>query len=90
MARQIYLSSLDLAIHGEEPPPDAAGLQRLVDQMRPEISLVHNPPGANMLRSFGHNLLSAFKKKEGTSRAAFFKLGLTTLRWVCIEKRICG
>jgi len=54
MIRQLYLSSLDLAIHGEAPPSDAAGLQALVDEMRPRLSLVKNPAGANMLRSFGH------------------------------------
>ena len=54
MARQIYLASLDLAIHGEDPPADAKALQALVDRLRPEISLVANPPGSNMLRSFGH------------------------------------
>jgi Zn-dependent oligopeptidase len=54
LVREIYLSSLDLAIHGEAPPADAAGLQALVDEMRPRLSLVDNPPGANMLRSFGH------------------------------------
>ena len=54
MARQIYLGRLDLAIHGADVPADAAALQALVDRLRPEISLVDNPPGANMLRSFGH------------------------------------
>lgn len=54
MLRQLYLGSLDLAIHGEAPPADAAGLQALVDELRPKISLVDNPPGCNMLRSFGH------------------------------------
>ena len=32
----------------------AEGLQALVDRLRPEISLIENPAGANMLRSFGH------------------------------------
>eukprot|EP00929_Paragymnodinium_shiwhaense_P111754 TRINITY_DN80040_c0_g1_i1.p1 TRINITY_DN80040_c0_g1~~TRINITY_DN80040_c0_g1_i1.p1 ORF type:complete len:716 (-),score=180.36 TRINITY_DN80040_c0_g1_i1:75-2222(-) len=54
LLRQIYLAKLDLAIHGEEPPVDAAGLQKLVDEIRPSISLVDNPPGCNMLRNFGH------------------------------------
>merc|ERR1719235_1125374 len=54
MLRQVYLSSLDLAIHGESPPADAEGLQKLVDELRPQISLIENPPGNNMLRSFGH------------------------------------
>jgi thimet oligopeptidase len=54
MARQIYLSTLDLEIHGTNPPTTAEGLQALVDRLRPEISLIENPEGANMLRSFGH------------------------------------
>ncbi|GMI11369.1 hypothetical protein TrLO_g7785 [Triparma laevis f. longispina] len=54
MARQLYLGRLDLTIHGSSPPSDAAGLQDLVDKLRPEISGVPNPPGANMLRCFGH------------------------------------
>lgn len=54
MLRQIYLASLDLAIHGESPPSSAAELQELVDTMRPDITLIANPPGANMLRNFGH------------------------------------
>ena len=54
MARQIYLSTLDLEIHGTNPPTTAEGLQALVDRLRPEISLIENPAGANMLRSFGH------------------------------------
>lgn len=52
--RQIYLSRLDLSIHGPEPPKDAQGLQELVDQLRPQITLLDNPPGNNMLRTFGH------------------------------------
>jgi len=54
MAQQIYLSTLDLEIHGVAPPTTAEGLQALVDRLRPEISLIENPQGANMLRSFGH------------------------------------
>jgi Zn-dependent oligopeptidase len=54
MVRQIYLGSLDLAIHGENPPADAQGLQDLVDEMRPRICILKNPEGANMLRNFGH------------------------------------
>lgn len=54
MLRQLYLGSLDMAIHGLTPPEGADGLQALVDEMRPRLSLVRNPPGANMLRSFGH------------------------------------
>eukprot|EP00797_Seminavis_robusta_P036417 Sro92_g047940.2 (725) ;mRNA; f:10937-13326 len=52
--RQIYLSRLDLNIHGPDPPKDAAGLQQLVDKLRPEITLIENPPGNNMLRTFSH------------------------------------
>ena len=52
--RQIYLSRLDLTIHGETPPKDAAGLQALVDTLRPSITLIENPSGNNMLRTFGH------------------------------------
>ena len=49
--RQIYLSRLDLTIHGTDPPKDAQGLQDLVDELRPRISLMENPPGNNMLRT---------------------------------------
>ena len=52
--RQIYLARLDLTIHGVDPPKDAAGLQALVDKLRPEISLIENPAGNNMLRTFSH------------------------------------
>jgi thimet oligopeptidase len=52
--RQIYLARLDLKIHGPDPPQDAAGLQQLVDELRPQITLIDNPPGNNMLRTFGH------------------------------------
>ncbi|KAG7365264.1 Zn-dependent oligopeptidase [Nitzschia inconspicua] len=52
--RQIYLSTLDLTIHGLNPPKDAAGLQAIVDELRPKITLVDNPEGNNMLRTFGH------------------------------------
>jgi len=52
--RQIYLSRLDLTIHGTNPPKDASALQDLVDELRPRISLVANPSGNNMLRTFGH------------------------------------
>jgi Zn-dependent oligopeptidase len=52
--RQIYLSKLDLAIHGPDPPKSAKELQALVDNMRPSIALVRNPPGNNNLRTFGH------------------------------------
>lgn len=52
--RQIYLSRLDLSIHGTDPPQDASGLQALVNELRPKVTLVSNPPGNNMLRTFGH------------------------------------
>lgn len=52
--RQIYLSRLDLSIHGPNPPKDAEGLQALVDELRPKITLIDNPTGNNMLRTFGH------------------------------------
>lgn len=52
--RQIYLSRLDLSIHGPDPPKDAEGLQALVDELRPKITLIENPSGNNMLRTFGH------------------------------------
>jgi len=52
--RQIYLSRLDLNIHGPDPPKDAEGLQKLVDELRPKLTLMENPPGNNMLRTFGH------------------------------------
>jgi oligopeptidase A len=54
LLRQIYLATLDLTIHNEAPPAEAAGLQLLVDRLRPEITGISNPTGANMLRSFGH------------------------------------
>lgn len=54
MLRQIYLSSLDLALHSASPPSGAEGLQALVDKLRPEITHIANPPGCNFLRSFGH------------------------------------
>mmetsp|Transcript_18412 Transcript_18412/g.21275 ORF Transcript_18412/g.21275 Transcript_18412/m.21275 type:complete len:184 (+) Transcript_18412:184-735(+) len=52
--RQIYLSRLDLTIHGKNPPKDAKDLQILVDDLRPNVSLLENPAGNNMLRTFGH------------------------------------
>jgi len=54
MLRQVYLGTLDLTIHGEAPPADAEGLQKLVDELRPRVSLIDNPPGCNILRNFGH------------------------------------
>ena len=51
---QIYLSRLDVEIHGQTPPGSAEELQALVDRLRPSITLVKNPPGNNMLRTFGH------------------------------------
>ena len=52
--RQIYLSRLDLIIHGPDPPKTAQELQSLVDKLRPSITMIENPPGNNMLRTFGH------------------------------------
>lgn len=52
--RQLYLSRLDLSIHGPNPPNAAKGLQVLVDELRPKITLIENPSGNNMLRTFGH------------------------------------
>ena len=52
--RQIYLATLDLRLHAEAPPTTVAGLQALVDELRPKITGIPNPPGANFLRSFGH------------------------------------
>lgn len=54
MLRQIYLATLDLTIHGKSPPITAEALQSLVDTLRKEVTGIANPPGANMLRSFGH------------------------------------
>mmetsp|Transcript_11213 Transcript_11213/g.18645 ORF Transcript_11213/g.18645 Transcript_11213/m.18645 type:complete len:223 (-) Transcript_11213:669-1337(-) len=52
--KERLVSRLDLTIHGTDPPKDAAGLQDLVDELRPKICLIANPPGNNMLRTFGH------------------------------------
>ena len=58
MMRQIYLATLDLSIHGAynggDVPSSADGLQALVDELRPSVTGIKNPPGANMLRNFGH------------------------------------
>jgi Zn-dependent oligopeptidase len=58
MLRQIYLATLDLSIHGAynggEVPTSADALQALVDELRPAVTNIKNPPGANMLRNFGH------------------------------------
>ena len=35
-------------------PSSADGLQALVDELRPSVTGIKNPPGANMLRNFGH------------------------------------
>jgi hypothetical protein len=64
MARQIYLGQLDLAIHGDDVPADASGLQALVDEMRPRITLLKNPEGANMLRNFGHLMNQCVRAKR--------------------------
>lgn len=45
---------LDLSIHGTEAPTDVAGLQKLVDTLRPAVTGIANPPNGNMLRNFGH------------------------------------
>jgi len=52
--RQIYLSRLDLEIHGPNPPTTVEEIQALVDRLRPSISLVENPPGWATLRTFAH------------------------------------
>ena len=52
--RQIYLSRLDMGIHGTSPPGTADELQQLVDKLRPSITMISNPPGNNMIRTFGH------------------------------------
>ena len=45
MMRQIYLSTLDLSIHGAEPPTSEAEIQALVDDLRPvAASLPAIPP----------------------------------------------
>jgi len=54
MMRQIYLATLDLKIHGKETYASAAELQGLVDELRPAVTGIRNPEGANMLRNFGH------------------------------------
>jgi Zn-dependent oligopeptidase len=54
ITRQIYLATLDLELHSENPPVGVEGLQRLVDTLRLEITGIANPPEANFLRSFGH------------------------------------
>ena len=78
--RQIYLSRLDLTIHGLDPPKDAAGLQALVDELRPKITLIDNPPGNNMLRTFGH-LMNQYSASY-VSPADFFCLRRTTLGFI--------
>ena len=76
MARQIYLSTLDLEIHGVAPPTTAEGLQALVDRLRPEISLIENPEGANMLRSFGRTCPASCSR--GFNLRAYLR---ASLRW---------
>ena len=51
--RQIFLSTLDMTIH-TEPPANAEELQKLVDRLRPQITLLENPENNNQLRSFSH------------------------------------
>ena len=57
-AAPLALPKSALLAHLRAPRPRrrlvVLSLQALVDRLRPEISLVDNPPGANMLRSFGH------------------------------------
>lgn len=84
MARQIYLGQLDLAIHGDDVPADASGLQALVDEMRPRITLLKNPEGANMLRNFGHlmNQCVRAKRAQMVSEAVFkTTCGRSGLQW---------
>mmetsp|Transcript_21450 Transcript_21450/g.27915 ORF Transcript_21450/g.27915 Transcript_21450/m.27915 type:complete len:756 (+) Transcript_21450:22-2289(+) len=52
--RQVYLSLLDMSIHGESPPSNTSDLQELVNFLRIEVSGINNPEGCNMLRNFGH------------------------------------
>uniref|UniRef100_A0A7S3B248 Peptidase M3A/M3B catalytic domain-containing protein n=1 Tax=Haptolina ericina TaxID=156174 RepID=A0A7S3B248_9EUKA len=52
--RQVYLASLDLALHSASPPTSVGGLQALVDTLSLEITGIPNQPGSNFLRSFGH------------------------------------
>lgn len=69
--RQIYLSRLDLTIHGLDPPKDAAGLQAVVDELRPQITLIENPSGNNMLRTFGH-LMNQYSASYVSSKLGVF------------------
>ena len=48
-----YLALLDLSLH-TTPPTTAEDTQNLVDEMRPRVTLLNNPPGWNMLRNFCH------------------------------------
>ena len=58
MMRQVYLAKLDLEIHNEKPPQGAEGLQTLVDTLRPRLTGIDNPAGCNMLRNFGHLMVT--------------------------------
>jgi len=55
--RQVYLSKLDFALHFPRNPdhlPNEAEIQTTTDTLKVEVSLIKNPEGCNMLRSFGH------------------------------------
>eukprot|EP01094_Clydonella_sp_ATCC50884_P023477 TRINITY_DN5636_c0_g1_i1.p1 TRINITY_DN5636_c0_g1~~TRINITY_DN5636_c0_g1_i1.p1 ORF type:complete len:663 (-),score=227.36 TRINITY_DN5636_c0_g1_i1:119-2107(-) len=51
-SRQLYLAVLDLTLHADAPPP--GDLQATSDELCRSISLIPNPPGCTILRSFGH------------------------------------
>lgn len=51
--RQVYLAMMDMSLH-TDPPATLEELQALPDRLRPEVSLITNPPGWSMLRNFGH------------------------------------
>jgi len=51
IVRQVYLAQLDMILHSANPPTD---LQQLVDDLRPKLTLIPNPPGGNILTTFGH------------------------------------
>ena len=70
--RQIYLSRLDLTIHGLDPPKNTEDLQAIVDKLRPEITLIENPPGNNMLRTFGHSM-NQYSASYVSSDCRFFQ-----------------
>eukprot|EP01059_Diplonema_ambulator_P015172 TRINITY_DN26278_c0_g1_i1.p1 TRINITY_DN26278_c0_g1~~TRINITY_DN26278_c0_g1_i1.p1 ORF type:complete len:677 (+),score=209.01 TRINITY_DN26278_c0_g1_i1:31-2031(+) len=49
----VFLSSVDLALH-MAPPKSVREAQELVDTLRPETTMLPNPPNWNMLRNFCH------------------------------------